>query len=64
MSANIEELTTTPEKGYVINCYIEAKNRDEMLFSGNSNDECIAYLDGYAIIPIAKYEAMKDNSGR
>ena len=47
-----------PEKGYVINCLLELKDGEDMMFR-QKDGLAIAYLDGYAIIPMEKYNEPK-----
>jgi hypothetical protein len=50
-----------PEKPYVKNCFLYRRESDatSCLFYGKDEDEIKPYLDGYAIIPIEDYKAMK-----
>ena len=51
-------------KGYVTNCYIDAKyDKDgviETLFEMDEDGNCFAFLDGYAIIPKEKHEEVEE----
>lgn len=45
--------------GYVTNCLIETKKDQEGPCFHVDGDTVNAYLDGYAIIPMEKYEDLK-----
>lgn len=53
-------------RGYVKNCYIQPKvinnkfTDNGCMFENTLEGDCIAYLDGYAIIPLEEYEALKE----
>ena len=49
---------------HVINCIIEMKEEDELLFFVNAKrNQADAFLDGYAIIPVEEYKRLKEKIG-
>jgi len=48
------------KKPHLVNCLVirDTKSKTDTLFSGEGED-ISCYLDGYAIIPMAKYLKMK-----
>lgn len=49
------------EKGYVRNCLVVAKEGDKKLFGVKPDGTYIAFLDGYAIIPMEEYEKLTNS---
>lgn len=59
-TTDVTEHEANPEKSYVRNCYIEGRyGEDVPLFTKG----WVAHLDGYAIIPKEKYEALLNEQG-
>jgi hypothetical protein len=53
---------TDPKNGYLRNCYIEPKRDGTPHLFRCNDDYAIAYLDGYAIIPMETYLRLKDEA--
>ncbi len=60
--------TATPEviptnessdQGFLRNCFIKGKEGDENIFIVRRDDTIIVQLDGYAVVPLDEYEAMR-----
>lgn len=46
--------------GYIKNCLLIPKESQEGPMMEVTSDRVIPYLDGYAIVPLAEYEALKE----
>ena len=47
------------EKSYIINSLIVPKEDGDILFHLNGDGTVNAYLDGYAVVPLEKYDNLK-----